>query len=63
MSYDKAKEHLEEIRTILVKPANDREEMVWNLSLALSELIEALESDLSDIRRLLNRPSQDRGRP
>ncbi len=60
MSYDKAKQYFEEIRKDLQYPANEREEIIWKISLGLSELTEALESDLSDLRRLLNRLSEGR---
>jgi monoamine oxidase len=56
MSYDKAKEAVRENASIylerITQPTN-QEEMVYNLSKSMDHLIQAIESDLGEIKRRL----------
>jgi hypothetical protein len=62
MSYFEAKDMFQDNLKILGKPEGIEQELIWNLSIGLQKLTEALEADSAHIRNVLGRLSQSRQR-
>lgn len=50
MSYDEAKKFFDANATQIGHPTTPESSLIWNLSLGLYKLVEALEADLSRLR-------------
>ena len=54
MSFSKASDAFEDIQTVIGKPRTDTERCLWNLALGLTELSQALQQDLREIRKVVD---------